>query len=48
MDVEIKELTIYGQHNAVIPEVSGSAFFTGKNEMWIDPNDPLKEGFIFR
>jgi proline racemase len=48
MDVEIKELASYGGHDAVIPEVTGKAWFCGKFEHWIDPNDPLKEGFIFR
>ena len=48
MDVEVKETTTYGPHKAVIPEVTGQAWFCGKNETWIDPNDPLKDGFIFR
>ena len=48
MDVEVKSTTAYGPHNAVVPEVTGKAWFSGKNEMWIDPDDPLKNGFIFR
>ena len=48
MTVEIKGITTYGDFNAVIPEVTGQAWFCGKNEIWIDPNDPLKDGFIFR
>ncbi len=48
MDVEIKETTTYGEFNAVIPEVTGQAWFTGKNEFCFDPSDPLKNGFIFR
>lgn len=48
MDVEVKEKTKYGSFDAVIPEVSGTAFFTGRNEFWFDPSDPLKDGFIFR
>lgn len=48
MDVEIKGLTQFGPYNAVIPEVSGSAFFTGQNTSYFDPDDPLKKGFIFR
>lgn len=48
MDVEVKEATTYGEHQAVIPEVTGQAWFCGKNETWIDPTDPLKDGFIFR
>ena len=48
MDVEVKETTTFGPHKAVIPEVSGTSYFTGKNEFWFDPSDPLKNGFIFR
>jgi len=48
MEVEIDEITTYGPHEAVVPKVSGSAWFTGKNEFWFDPEDPLKKGFIFR
>ena len=48
MDVEIKESLKYGPHDAVIPEVTGRAFFTGKNEFWFDPEDPLRNGFILR
>jgi proline racemase len=33
---------------AVIPEVQGSAYLTGKHEFTIDPHDPLKEGFLIR
>ncbi len=48
MDVEVIKTTEYGPHNAVIPEVSGTAFITGQNEFYFDPSDPLKNGFIFR
>lgn len=48
MEVKITEITTFGPHKAVIPKVSGSAWFTGKNEFWFDPEDPLKKGFIFR
>ena len=48
MDAEIKEITNFGPHKAVIPEVSGTAYFTGKNEFWFDHDDPLKNGFIIR
>jgi len=48
MDVKVALETSFGPHQAVIPEVNGTAFFTGKNEFWFDPDDPLKEGFIFR
>ncbi len=48
MGVRIVKSTKYGNHDAVIPEVSGTAFFTGVNEFYFDPQDPLQKGFIFR
>lgn len=48
MDVRIVKTTKYGPYDAVIPEVSGTAFITGQNEFYFDPKDPLKNGFIFR
>ena len=48
MVVEVAELTSFGPYDAVIPKVSGTASFTGKNSFWFDPDDPLKEGFILR
>ena len=48
MTVEIIETTQYHGFEAVIPKVSGSAYFVGKNEFWFDPTDPYKKGFIFR
>ncbi len=38
----------YGPHQAIIPRVGGSAFITGQHEFLIDPDDPLKEGFLLR
>lgn len=43
----IKE-TSFGSFSAIIPEVEGTANITGKHEFIIDPNDGLKDGFIFR
>ena len=40
--------TKFGSHDAVIPQVEGNAFITGKNTFYINPNDPLKNGFILR
>jgi trans-L-3-hydroxyproline dehydratase len=48
MDVEVQETLKYGPYRAVVPEVSGTSYFTGRNEIWFDPADPLKDGFIFR
>jgi len=44
----IIETTSFGPHPAVIPEVEGSAYITGRHEFLIDPEDPLREGFILR
>lgn len=38
----------FGSFNAVIPQVEGTAHITGKQTFLIDPNDPMKEGFILR
>jgi trans-L-3-hydroxyproline dehydratase len=35
-------------YDAVVPEVEGSAWITGRNELVIAPDDPLVEGFILR
>jgi proline racemase len=40
--------TTFGPHPAVIPEVGGSAHITGRHEFFIDPDDPLREGFLLR
>ena len=48
MEVELAETTTFGPHKAVIPQVSGTASFTGRNIFYFDPEDPLKEGFIIR
>lgn len=37
-----------GPYEAVVPEVTGSAHVTGVSEFWIDPADPLRDGFILR
>ena len=40
--------TQFGPYEAVIPEVTGSAYIVGRNEILIDPEDPLRYGFILR
>jgi len=35
-------------YDAVVPEVEGSAWITGRSELWFAPDDPLPEGFILR
>jgi trans-L-3-hydroxyproline dehydratase len=46
--VLILEETSFGTYPAVIPEVEGSASITGRHEFLIDPDDPLRDGFILR
>ena len=45
---KVLETTTFGPFSAIIPEVEGNAFITGRNEFWIDPEDPLRNGFILR
>lgn len=40
--------TTFGPHAAIVPEVEGSAWLSGRGELWFDPSDPLREGFILR
>ncbi len=48
MDVAVREEKSFGPYNAVVPEVSGTAYFTGRNTFYFDPEDPLNKGFILR
>ncbi len=38
----------FGLYQAVIPKVEGRAFITGQNIIYINPDDPFKEGFLIR
>jgi trans-L-3-hydroxyproline dehydratase len=38
----------YGPFKAVIPQVEGTAHITGIHTFVIDPNDPMRNGFILR
>ncbi|WP_181347830.1 proline racemase family protein [Thalassobacillus sp. CUG 92003] len=40
------EHTKLGDKDAVVTEITGSAFITGFQNILIDPNDPFKHGFI--
>jgi trans-L-3-hydroxyproline dehydratase len=44
----IVETTTFGPYVAVIPEVGGTAHITGRHEFLIDPDDPLRDGFMLR
>jgi proline racemase len=43
----VREVRWEGQ-DAVVPEVEGSAWITGRSELWFSPDDPLPDGFILR
>jgi len=43
----VAERTTFGTYQAVVPEVSGSAFVTGRHEFRLDPRDTLGRGFLF-
>jgi len=45
---KVVKSTKFGSYSAVTPEVEGSAYITGRHEFLIDPDDPLREGFILR
>lgn len=45
---KVEEVTRFGPYDAVIPRVSGTSHITGLNEIVVDPNDPLANGFILR
>ena len=45
---KIIQETAFGPYLAVIPQIEGTAYITGRHEFFIDPDDPLKEGFILR
>ncbi|OXB57257.1 hypothetical protein ASZ78_007517 [Callipepla squamata] len=38
----------FGDHNAVVVEVSGEAFYTGTATFTLEEEDPLKYGFFFK
>ena len=40
--------TTFGRYDAVVPEVEGSAWITGRHEFLVAPDDPIAEGFILR
>jgi trans-L-3-hydroxyproline dehydratase len=44
----IVETTTFGPYEAVVPEIEGTAHITGRHEFLIDPDDPLRDGFILR
>lgn len=48
MSVEVVEVTKFGQYEAVVPQVSGTASIIGRNEFYFDPEDQYSSGFFLR
>ncbi len=46
--VSATRTTNFGPYPAIIPEVEGRAYITGRHAFWMDPDDPLRTGFILR
>jgi proline racemase len=46
--VRVVATTTVGGQPGVIPEVSGRAWITGHHEFVINPDDPLRHGFLVR
>ena len=44
----VLEETKVGEFDAIIPEITGSAYITGFNKLVIDDEDPVKYGFLLR
>jgi proline racemase len=44
----VLEETKVGDYDAIIPEITGAAYITGHNQFFIDPEDPVKHGFILK
>lgn len=42
----VVEVTTFGGHPAVVPEVEGEARLTGRHEFFVDPDDALGRGFL--
>ncbi|MBE6041231.1 MAG: proline racemase [Clostridiales bacterium] len=43
---ELTGTTKVGDFDAVIPNITGSAYITGTGKFYIDPDDPLRHGFL--
>jgi trans-L-3-hydroxyproline dehydratase len=47
-NVKVEEEIKYGNFDAVVPKVTGTAYITGEHTFLIDKKDPLKYGFFLR
>lgn len=45
---EVVAETTFGPYPAIVPRVTGTAYIVGRNELLVDPDDPLREGFLLR
>jgi trans-L-3-hydroxyproline dehydratase len=44
----VAKTTKFGDSDAIIPELEGKAYVTGKHQFKRDPDDPIKNSFILR
>ncbi|MBM4169250.1 MAG: proline racemase [Ignavibacteria bacterium] len=44
----VEEIGNVGSFDAVVPRIEGNAFITGRHEFLVDPNDPLRNGFLLQ
>ena len=44
----VVDTAVVGEHPAVVPEVGGRAWVTGRHEFLLDPDDPWRDGFLVR
>jgi trans-L-3-hydroxyproline dehydratase len=44
----VVQITSFGPYQAIIPEVEGTAYITGRHEFFLEPSDPLRAGFLLR
>ena len=42
----VRRRTVVGDHEAIVPEIEGSAWITGEHLFLVDDDDPLKDGFV--
>jgi proline racemase len=43
---KIAEQKKLGKYDAIVPDVMAKAYITGFMQIVIDPDDPLKDGFL--
>ncbi len=48
MTVRVVAETTFGPHEAIVPRVGGTSHHVGEHRFVIDPDDPLRDGFLLR